>query len=58
MNDGKTTLLGVLMAALTAMQVDYVKLAHGDLFEIFKISTALLQALFGYYTNKKQQQSR
>jgi len=52
-NDTKTTVLGVAASALLASSIDFSKLINGDSNEIGKAVGAIVVALLGYYTNKK-----
>lgn len=51
-NDAKTTVLGLVAAALLAAGLDWGKLINGDSTEIGKVAGAAVVALLGYYTNK------
>lgn len=51
-NDTKTTVLGVVAAAVLASEIDYGKLLNGDGGEIGKVVGVVVVALIGYYTNK------
>jgi len=51
-NDTRTTVLGIVAAALLAAQLDWSKLLHGDPDQIGLAAGALVAALFGYWTNK------
>ena len=53
--DTATTIIGVLIAGLSAANVDLGRLAQGDTGEIAKASGAALIAIFGYLTNKNRQ---
>ena len=53
-NDTKTTILGGILAGLTATTIDYPKLTQGDLGEIVKTSIVVIIAVFGHFTNKKE----
>jgi hypothetical protein len=52
-NDLKTTILGVVLAGVQASNLDYGKLLQGDSTQIANAITAVLLAVFGYFTNKK-----
>lgn len=52
-NDKKGTILGVVLSALIALQVDYGKVLHLDPAECGKVAAAITTALLGYYMNKK-----
>jgi len=51
-NDTRTTVLGIVAAALLAAQLDWGKLLHGDPDQIGLAAGAVVAALFGYLTNK------
>ena len=50
--DHKTTLVGVLGAALLTANIDFGKLLEGDSAQITNAVTAVVLALIGYFTNK------
>jgi len=50
--DHKTTLVGVLGAALLSANIDFGKLVEGDTEHITSAVTAVVLALIGYFTNK------
>jgi hypothetical protein len=52
-NDNKTTIVGVVAAALIATKLDWALLLKGDSAQIATAAVAVLTAVFGYYTNKK-----
>lgn len=51
-NDKKATLAGCLLATLTALSIDYQKLAAFDRAELCKIGVGVLLGVLGYLTNK------
>jgi hypothetical protein len=51
-NDRKTSVLGVLLAAIIAGNVDYSAVFHLDPAECGKLAAAIVTALLGWYTNK------
>lgn len=51
-NDGKTSILGVVLAAIIALNVDFSKVFHLDPAECGKVAGAVLTAVLGFYTNK------
>jgi len=51
-NDRKTTVLGIVAAALLAAQLDWSRLVAGDAGEIGRAAGVAVAALFGYLTNK------
>lgn len=52
-NDHKATILGAMLAALQAGNIDYPKLVSLDLTEVGKALAALVTAVLGYYINRK-----
>ena len=53
-NDGKATVIGAVLAALQATQIDYHKLITGDINELAKALSAGTVAVLGFYINKKE----
>lgn len=51
--DNVTTVLGVILGALVASQVDYAKLLAGEHNEIAKVVGCVVLALNGWLTNKR-----
>ena len=51
-NDGKTSILGVVLAAIIALNVNYTAVFHLDPAECGKLAGAVLTAILGYYVNK------
>lgn len=54
-NDTRTTILGIVAASLIAAQLDWGKLLQGDPDQIGMAAGAAVAALFGYWTNKHDQ---
>jgi hypothetical protein len=52
-NDNKTTILGVVAAALLATKLDWGLLLKGDSAQVGTAVGVVITALLGYYTNKK-----
>lgn len=51
-NDKKTSVLGVILAAIIALNVDYSAVFRLDPTEIGKLAGAVLTAVLGYYVNR------
>jgi len=51
--DHKTTIVGVLGAALLSANIDFGKLIEGDADQIANSVSAVVLALIGYFTNKE-----
>ena len=51
-NDNKTTVLGILGAALLAARLDWAALLKGDAAQLGLAVGVGVTALLGYYTNK------
>lgn len=51
-NDAKTTLLGLVLGALTASNLDWGKLVSGDKTQVKLAVGAVVVTAFGYLTNK------
>jgi hypothetical protein len=51
-NDGKASLLGVVLAAIIALNVNYTAVFHLDPAECGKLAGAVLTAVLGYYVNR------
>jgi len=52
-SDHKTTVFGVLGAAVIAANANPDQVLQGDMQEISKLLVALLIGVWGYFTNKK-----
>lgn len=50
--DRLTTLLGAVLAALAATNIDYVGLLSGDWKQVSTAIAVVVVAVFGYFTNK------
>lgn len=50
--DRLTTLLGAVLAALAATNIDYVGLLSGDWRQVSTAIAVVIVAIFGYLTNK------
>lgn len=55
-NDRKTTILGLVAAALLASQINWKLLVQGDGTAIGTAVGVVVAALIGYYTNKPDKQ--
>ena len=51
-NDGKTSILGVILAAIIALNVNYTAVFHMDPTECGKLIGAVATAVLGYLVNK------
>ena len=51
-NDGKTSILGVVLAAIIALNVNYTAVFHLDPAECGKLAGAVITAVLSYYVNK------
>jgi hypothetical protein len=51
-NDTRTTIMGIVAAALIAVQLDWAALLRGDPDQIGMAAGAVVAALWGYWTNK------
>jgi hypothetical protein len=51
-NDTRTTIMGIIAAALIAAQLDWTALLRGDPDQIGLAAGAIVAALWGYWTNK------
>jgi hypothetical protein len=51
-NDTRTTIMGIVAAALIAAQLDWTALLKGDPDQIGMAAGAVVAALWGYWTNK------
>jgi hypothetical protein len=51
-NDGKTSILGVILAAIIALNVEYGKVFQLDPAECGKLAGAIITAILGYLVNK------
>jgi len=57
-NDTRTTIMGIVAAALIAAQLDWTALLKGDPDQIGMAAGAVVAALWGYWTNKPDGQEK
>ena len=51
-NDGKTSILGVVLAAIIGTQIDWTKVFHLDPATWGQLAAAVVVAVMGWLTNK------
>lgn len=56
-SEPRTTVLGFMLSAVVASQIDYNKLLQGDTTQIGNLVATLVIAVLGYYTNHPKLQA-